>query len=329
MAHSELIEEVISGQQAYKQDLIASFSHVQGTINLQEIRHRLTAEGVVSTSPLVTIPFTSESLEHASGLKNKHPWSDPFVTRFIDQALSARKEREAGATAAEASSMYTHGFWSVVLDVAVVFDNVAQNSGDYGSTYATGAAIGLDVHEIAHSAFASISPKTYKKIGEDRIEVLDLFAIGQATEVTTLKPFGGNVPAYEPIWIDEAFGQHIAAEIRQQMFPNSIPTKGRIFNFDEYEAEEVEIPPKYLIFSEAFPDYPGTLAAVEGVGMDILAAKYPALLPQIKSLTTGKLAITDFHKNLHNRIGSELYSDITSRKPYTAWGTILKKIIEL
>jgi hypothetical protein len=327
MAHAGLIQEVLSGQQAYKQDLIASFSHVHGVVDLQEIRQRLADEGVVSTTPLVTIPYTVESLEHASGLRNKHLWSDPFVTGFIDKALSARKDRDAGATAAEVN--FARGFWSVVLDVAIVFDDVDMNIKDFGSTYAISRAIGTDAHEIAHSAFASISPKTYKAVGKNHVEVVDLFAIGQAAETTTLEPYSGSVPAYEPIWIDEAFGQYIAAEIRQQMLPNSIPAKARAFTFEEYEAGEIEIPPKYLIFSEAFPDYPGTLASVEGVGMDILTSKYPSLLPQIKSLTTGKLAIGDFHKNLRNDIGSELYSNITQRKPYTAWGNILKQVIEL
>lgn len=329
MAYSELTQQAISGLQSYRQALVNTHREYTGAVDAEEVRDRLAQEGVTTASPLVTIPYTLEYLERAAALSADHPWTDPSTTERIDRALSVRKLRDEGNSAYEAG--FPTPFYTNFLDVAVVFDDTELNAEDFGKLYAYGLGIHFTAHEITHSAFSRICSSRYQKVGADKIRVHATDGIGQAVDTITMWPGGGRENSYQPIWIDEAFAQHMAAKVRTAMLPESMPKDSQVFDFEYYRATEVEVPPKYLIRSDEFPEDSGNSpsAGVEGIGIDVLAEKRPWLLPQIKAVCIGTLAVADFHQNLLNGVGQELYEDIVQRRPYTTWGRILDAIMEL
>jgi hypothetical protein len=297
------------------------------SVDLEIVRDCLRAEGITTSTPLVTVPFTVDALTKAKSVADNHQWRDPFTANRIEMAHDIRVKREEGEDAW--TSGFPGGFWSVVLDVAIVFDDIDINAEDYGRTYALGKAIHLAAHEVTHSAFASVSSRRFRKTGKSQVKVDDRFGISQAPETSTLSPGNGSVPEYNPTWIDEAFAQYGAVGVRERMFSESIPSKPRIMDFEAYGAYDIELPTKYLVVSEEHPDYPGPCTGVESIGFDLLTEKRPALVPNIKALITGKLAVEQFHDYLRNDVGSELYDAISERRPYTTWGNVLDQIDEL
>lgn len=328
MPYSEIVKEALSGWQDYKQALLKVHDGYTGAIDVDEIRSRLAAEGVVTHSPLLTIPYTTEGLEKVTGLVVTHPWVDSFAAEHFDKALAIRRRRDTGETMYAAG--YPTPFYTNLLDVAVDFDETELNAADFGRTYAFGSCISSTAHEIVHSAFARLTTAWYRKAGPDSVRIYEKGGIGQCVETVTFhRGTAANRYRYDPVWIDEAVAQYMAAEVRAAMLPESIPKKSRTFKLTEQGAGETEVPPRYLIHSEEWPDHPGTSAGTEGIGMDLLIEKRPWILPQVKALSTGRLAIGAFHDNLRDGVGTELYTAITGRQPYTSWGGILEQIIDL
>jgi hypothetical protein len=327
MAYSELTHEAITGLRTYKNALLGIHQGYTGAIDVEEIRERLAAEGVVTESPLVNIPYTQHHLEQTAALTEIHPWTDLFTPQRIDDALSKRKMIDDGRQPNKAG--FPTAFWSPILDVAVVFDDTDLNAEHFGKTYAFGLGIHYNAHEIAHSAFARICTTRYRKIAADKVKIQCTSGIGQAVDDVTLWEAGGSLNSYQPIWIDEAFAQRMSADVRGAMLPTSVPKVSRVIDIQGYGAGEVEVPQRYLIYSDEHPEHPGASSSVEGVGIDVLVEKRPWLLPQIKAMCVGALPVHEFHQNLLHGVGRELYEGMTQRRPYSAWGGILDEIVEL
>ena len=68
MAYSGLAKEAIAGLDTYKQILVSTFENAPRTIDLGVIRECLKAEGLATTTPLVSIPYTVEALTKAEEL---------------------------------------------------------------------------------------------------------------------------------------------------------------------------------------------------------------------------------------------------------------------
>jgi len=330
MSHPELVKQAIDGLQDYKQALIDMHADVVSPIDVGNIRERLVDEGYITHSPLITIPYSVERISAADRLIDTVPWTDPFTVEGINEALKKAIRRESGESAWRVG--FPTAFWSTVLDVAVRFDDYTSNEADFGETYARGKAIAEVAHELAHSAFAGVSSSRFSKGDGQRVHVQAGLCISQEQQSSLLSPGSGFVPKYQPMWINEAVANHAAAEVRAAVHPQSIPKEpilweGCLAKF--YGVDSLELSPRYLIYSDEFPDDPGTLSGAEGVGMDILAAKIPSLLPDVKALTSGRLALSAFHDKLRNQIGTELHADITERRPYGTWGSILEQIKRL
>jgi hypothetical protein len=331
MSYSELAHEAAAGLRAYRQTLIDMHTGVADTVDLEEIKARLAADGFILRSPVVTIPYSVQALENVNSLSEEHVWTDPFTADSIEDAYKKVCKRGEGESAYKAGVPYP--FWTAVLGIAVVFDDTDLYSLDFGEIYARGNAIDASAHELAHSALAGVTSKCYHQTGEARVQIHIKEGISQVPQTVTLVPGGREVLDYEPTWIDEAAATHGAAEVRCDMYPQSVPKKSEEWvgrGADFYGLARVEIPPKYLVVSGNFPDSPGIAGcAAAGIGMDILAAKRPSLLPSIIALSAGKLAITEFHQDLRDQVGAALYADITECRPYNAWGMILEQILDL
>ena len=326
MPYSELTVEAITGLETYKSELITMHQNVKPIIDPEVIREYLRDEGMVTSTPFVTIPYEVETLASSAELGSRNNWVDPFTVKYISRANNQRVKRAEGKSAWETG--FPGGFWSVVLDVAVVFDDFRINTADYGLTYATGYAANLAAHEITHSAFARVSSRKFRKTG-DSIVVSDKCGISQAPEVSVLSRGDATVPTYNPMWIDEAFAQYMAGVVRERLHPETMPAKPRVVNLSAYGIDEIELPANCLIMSDTEPDYPGPCAGLERLAFDILAVKKPNLIPNIKALTTGKLCVVSFLDVLRHDIGTELFTAITERRPYSSWAGIYDQVKDL
>lgn len=324
----ELEQDVIKGLNKYKQALLDMSADTTSVVCPEEVRRCLASEGVMTNSPVAVIPYAIESLRQAGNATQSTEWHDPFTSGRIEDAKAKRLRLDAG------ESIYDVGFptvfYSSLLDVAVVIDDYHNNAELFGKIFARGLFIDSFAHEFAHSAFAQLTRAEFEDAGNSHLKVKTISGIGQVVEEFALWPNGGTENEYNPTWIDEAFASYTAAKVRAKLHPDGTPKKPHVMSYEEFGCEEIEIPPQYLIFSEEYPDEPGDSGgSVAALGLEALEAKRPGLTEQIRSLTAGKLAVGSFHAALRNKVGSDLYTTITERRPYNMWGAVLAQIEEL
>jgi len=324
MVQSELVQEAKSGLNEYRQSLIAELQDNIGEIDTERIRNVLKGLGLMSSTPLLTIPYTQDALKRVVAIQTEESWTDPATTELLREALMKRERLDEGYSVYEVN--FPTPFHSSSLDVAIVIDDVEENTKLFGATYSKGLAIARAAHEITHSAFANLDTISFSSHDGETVEATEKTGISQATVVSTLTAGAGSTPEYNPSWINEAVCDSVASDAREVIFPESRPDKARVMTLDWQNAFDVEIPAKYLIYSDMYPEQPGCLATTDAIGIDVLAAKRPWLMPQIKKLSAGKLAVSAFHNTLRNSIGTELYTAITERRPVSNWYSILEQI---
>jgi hypothetical protein len=327
MYRADLIHEAQAGLDTYRREVVGAFTDYRPSIDPGVVRSVLAESGVVSQSPIVTIPFSEEAHIKLTDLRTPASWVDPAVhERFTGNKEKVRR-RDAGEACWEVGMPTV--FYSVLLDVGVVTDDFARNEEDLGKSFALGHSVADIAHEITHSAFARLTTHDYTQTGQNSVLVHTRYGIGQPDYITNLRRGGGEVPPYNPCWIDEAFAQRMAALVRQKIAPHTMPDKDRTLSLPAYGAEEFVLPPEYLIQSEVYPDFPSPLAGLEAVGLDWLDLRRPEVGRSILELVAGKMHIQLFHDSLKNSVGNELYRMMVERRPYDSWKSVFDAITEL
>lgn len=327
VAQSSLVMEAMEGLGDHRAALMAEFGDYKGGVDTEQIRGVLGKLGLTSISPILCIPYQRESLDKAVGLLDSDAWFDPFVAEHLREAQTKRGRLDEG------ESIYEVGFptifYSSLADLAIVFDDVDENSGMFGDSYARGKAVANVAHETAHSAFANLTKTTFAEQDSETVVAEQRLLIGQPLVISTLRRGQASTPAYDPCWIDEAVCNYVTADVMDVVRPDHRPKDPRFMTIEYQGVYDLEIPPKYLIYSEEYPDEPGNFAAAEALGMEVLATKEPWLLPQIKALSAGRLSVKAFHDQFRNAVGNEMYRTLTERRPYGEWSNILEAITEL
>jgi len=328
---SGIISECAQGLEAYKSRILSANGNFNGRVDVEEIRAVLRSKGVISDTPLITIPDTLEGLENAYSIGKVSKWFDPFTHEIIKGALNTRHMYEdAGKTIYDIGP--ANAFWSDLLNISVVFDTVdsLENANPREKIYPLARVVSQSAHEITHSAFAHLTNLQFKpRFGNQKsVEVESTFTLSQVKQRILLAPGFGTWPKYQPLWLDEGFAQYMAHEARAVLCPDSIPAKSYVADMSPYGVDEYEIPPKYLIGSNTFPDYPGLLAGMEGIGFDLLSEKQPWLINGIKAVIARQISVKKFHNMLANSVGSELKTAITTPRPYSEWFNIYRQIQE-
>lgn len=324
MTNQKLIQEALYGLQDHRTALIDAHKGIESSVDIVEIRHCLADEGVVSHTPVVTVPYEVTALRSATELNASYPWTEPHTVTRTREAYEKRQQIDAGASVREVS--FPTPFWATLLDVVILVDDTKTNTKEFGKLFGLGNTIDMAAHELTHGAFAKLT-KINASEADGEVTLNQKYCIGQVEDIKTLRPFSGKELDYEPVWLDEAFAGYMAAVVRSRLIPEASPTEPRVMNDKMYDIE-VEVPAKYLLKIEG-SNLSYAMATYEGAGFDILIAKRPTLLIQIKALAAGKLAVTSFHDYLLNSVGTELYGDFVERRPYDSWGDTFEQITQL
>lgn len=330
MISPERQSEVLNGLQQYRSELLANFAYEKGVV--KDIRKVLASEGVKSSTPLALVPYTLEKLQTADAIAGSSVWQEPNTVRRIRYAVERRKDLDSIGSVYKAGS--PKPFYECVIDLMVGFDDRRINSSRFGPICSKSLFIDQTAHEITHSAFSQLTSTELEETEDDKVKLIVARGISQAKEEIILFPGGGEVKEYNPMWLDEAFSNHMAAKVREVIHPEGVPQKSGFYKDiwlnKAYEVDEIFIPNRYLIYSEIFPDKPVTLGgSISAIGLDELSEKRPSIMPQIKALAAGGLSVVEFHRNLKNGVGGELYSAMTERRPYNTWGAVLEQIRDL
>ena len=220
MRQSAIEKEVFDDHKAYGQ-AIAALDVPNSAIDLELIRASLGQEGVVTDSPLVTIPFDLPHMEQLAALKHRYPWADPSTVGRIDAALEICQMRDQGKSVFEVG--FPNPFQSSLHEIAIVFDDTKLNIEDFGETYTYASKIAVCAHEITHSAFDKLLTKRVKKLGSDVVDLTFRSSICQS-EITSTLTKGASVPTdTDPSGIYDGCAVYMSAERREKFQPESVP----------------------------------------------------------------------------------------------------------
>jgi len=321
-------QEVSQGLQEYRDTLLETFAGVPTSVDPEWVRQELAADGWRSDTPVVVIPYTQEHIRAALEVNNATDWQAPYVADLFDEVLELRERLDAGEVTDDTTRVTS--FCDYLLDLVVTFDTYDALAPIHGETFAVATRINAIGHELGHAAFAHLTQITMESRGGEEVLIKERGGVSQADNVYSVEPGDYYLPEAGAVYLEEGVAVHAASTLQRRLVPESLPEGPVTEDMRIYGIRRLTLPPHYFFHSEAQPYAPTAMGwAIAGYGLEVLAQKHPDVIDKIKQVADGRLAVADFHDDLHTITGTNLYNKLVEFGDYRKWGKVLKALNRL
>lgn len=263
--------------------------------------------------PTISIPHTQEGLRAAHSVATETKYPVPFVvSHFVQDESTTDKVATFKAFSLPA---YRLNF---------IQDITESLSEEHGPLCAQRIMSATRAHELAHSVFHAaptiLCTKREKKISK----LYEEFPMSGA--VQTLFDSQGEVDAYEPVWIEEAFAAWVAGTVCKYSRPK---LGGLSVVSPRYGEHEFMLPDKYLNLTDSGDVVYDLGGSVAGETLSILSSRIKGTIDAILGIALGEKDPVAFRSDLQKRVGSELFRLMFTSQPETTWSSIYSQVVSL